>query len=56
MFQVTIGSFVLIAFVWGPLVNRGIRKGTVPTGISRKGIERVTKGAATISQKLILIR
>ena len=27
MFQVTIGSLVLIAFVWGPLVNGGIQMG-----------------------------
>ena len=29
MFQVTIGSLGLIAFVWGPLANGGIRMGTV---------------------------
>jgi hypothetical protein len=27
MFQVTIGSLGLIAFVWGPLANGGIRMG-----------------------------
>ena len=29
MFQVSIGPLVLIAFVWGPLVNGGIQMGTV---------------------------
>jgi hypothetical protein len=29
MFQVTIGSLGLIAFVWGPLANGGIRMGTL---------------------------
>ncbi len=36
MFQVTIGSLGLIAFVWGPLANGGIRMGTHPnTGVCK---------------------
>ena len=31
MFQVTIGSLGLIAFVWGPLANGGIRMGSEQT-------------------------
>ena len=41
MFQVTIGSFVLMAFVWGPLVNRGIRKGTDAWTVCMEGVQRV---------------
>ena len=32
MFQVTIGSLGLIAFVWGPLANGGIRMDTHEQG------------------------
>ena len=32
MFQVSIGPLVLIAFVWGPLVNGGIQMGSVVYG------------------------
>jgi hypothetical protein len=37
MFQVTIGSLGLIAFVWGPLANGGIRMGTVVAAHIHKG-------------------
>ena len=40
MFQDISQSLVLIAFVWGPLVNGGIQMGTVPTDISHKGVGR----------------
>ena len=41
MFQVTIGSLVLIAFVWGPLVNGGIQMGTHAKDVFRMGFARV---------------
>ena len=37
MFQDISQSLVLIAFVWGPLVNGGIRKGTVAHVCEHKG-------------------
>jgi hypothetical protein len=41
MFQVTIGSLGLIAFVWGPLANGGIRMGTDAWDVCTEGVERV---------------
>ena len=41
MFQVIREELVLIAFVWGPLVNGGIRKGTHANVGVCKGFARV---------------